>query len=61
VSARKQPPTGADAVRPALTASLAGLPDMLGLTDPVAKVSLKLLGQLQPSRSGDPDPLQDRW
>jgi len=33
---------------------------MLGLTDPGAEVGLEVLGQLQPSGSGDADPLQDR-
>jgi len=43
VSAGKQTPTGANAVRPALMGSLAGPLDMLGLTDPVAEVGLEFL------------------
>jgi len=30
------------------------------VTDPTAEVVLEVLGQLQPCRSGDPDPHQDR-
>jgi len=59
-SAGKQLPAGAGAARPAPTTSLANSHDMLGLTDPAAEVGLEVLGQLQPCRSGDADPLQDR-
>jgi len=58
--AGKQPPAGADAACPALTASPANPLDMPGLTDPSTEGGLKVLRQLQPSRSGDADPLQDR-
>jgi len=34
--------------------------DLLGLTDPATEVGLEVLGQLQPSRSGDADPLLGR-
>jgi len=40
--------------------SLASPLDMLGLPDPGAEGGLEVLGQLQPGRSGDADPLQDR-
>jgi len=58
--AGEQSSASADATRPVVPPSLAGLLDVLGPTDPAAEVGLEVLGQLQPRGSGDADPLQDR-